>query len=239
MFDGYGTRSLILKDGWTGDRKLVFNKDAILFNATVGALCRTDVYDLAVVNYYKNSTFFPSNSFNNYTPPATGLTYNDWKVSDSGTQIYFPLFDPINRYLDKDNKEADVLTFSFDELRLNGCNMSLPYPPESSKLLFAAGGEPAPLLTNKSFVQTQGKVSLKPNPTSDVTNVGFEAKTSGVITLEIVSSNGVVVYSKKTQVEQGEQQVELITKALVNGVYIIRGSGAGTSFVTKMIKMNK
>jgi hypothetical protein len=98
---------------------------------------------------------------------------------------------------------------------------------------------PTNTLATDSNLKTEvnNNVLLIPNPTSDFTNIAFEAKEPGTLTIEVVGLGGRIFSSTKMKIQQGKQQVKLVTNKLKNGIYILRGTGTGIKFVKKLIIM--
>lgn len=80
-------------------------------------------------------------------------------------------------------------------------------------------------------------VSLYPNPSIDNVNISFESTNNETITLNISDMNGRVVLTEKTDVQKGNNILNVETKDLSTGMYIISlSSDNGNNYRTKFIK---
>jgi Secretion system C-terminal sorting domain len=66
-------------------------------------------------------------------------------------------------------------------------------------------------------------MTCSPNPTTGVLDVVFDPKMSGNMVLEVVNTEGVLVFQKNLQIAQsGRQQQQIDLNALNNGLYILK-----------------
>jgi hypothetical protein len=64
--------------------------------------------------------------------------------------------------------------------------------------------------------------NLFPSPVDNRLNLSFSLEISSEISVDVLNTVGQVVYSHKESYNQGENKIEINTKAFNNGAYILR-----------------
>ena len=65
-------------------------------------------------------------------------------------------------------------------------------------------------------------ISIFPNPVSSVANLRFSSDVSRMAVVSIVNQEGVTVWSRNMQVNEGENLRQIDVRTLANGMYFIR-----------------
>ena len=145
LFMGYGLSGTILKDGWNGSRKLVMSDQVVHFLGFQDAMCRSSIFSTAYDQYY-NQTEYVSNDYSNFAQnfvvSGNGVTWKQY--TDAPNQdIYFGLYDPQNRFLNKDMKMTMYKSYEDDLSRLGSCQdlFSNAYFPQSNQVLVYLNGQ--------------------------------------------------------------------------------------------------
>jgi hypothetical protein len=93
-------------------------------------------------------------------------------------------------------------------------------------------------VTFKSRQNTVNAISISPNPFTDSFTAQFESEEAGEVSINILSTNGAVVFSEKVIAEAGNNVFHYLNlPGFKPGTYIMRVSTAKTVIATgKIIK---
>ena len=94
-------------------------------------------------------------------------------------------------------------------------------PGKYTLVLLANAGEMCTAVSTKEQVANKVKMSIQPNPTQGLFNVGVTAEVSGEFNLYLVDIIGQVVQSNVVKLQQGGNSVEIDGSMLNNGLYYL------------------
>lgn len=88
---------------------------------------------------------------------------------------------------------------------------------------------------DENNIESVSNLLLFPNPTTDYVNIAFNSISKQTIKLAIYDLNGRVVYFKESDVMQGENLLNVYTKDLAQGQYVLIVSSFNNNYPIKLI----
>jgi Zn-dependent metalloprotease len=99
-----------------------------------------------------------------------------------------------------------------------------------------ANGQRSLLVHTDELAAEQLKLSLAPNPTSDLVRLSFEAPSAGSVQVLVRDLLGRTVQQREWDLPKGKNQLELSMQALPAGTYALQLLAGGTSVTLKVVK---
>lgn len=92
-----------------------------------------------------------------------------------------------------------------------------------------------PLTSSINSISVEHIFTITPNPANDKLDVSILANIQSEMTLELVSSEGQIVFSNKLLSSSDKQQLEINTSPFSNGLYLLRLITSYSTFTKKVI----
>jgi hypothetical protein len=98
----------------------------------------------------------------------------------------------------------------------------------------SAGESVATAVTNSP--ESENKIQVYPNPTSDLLNISFNSELQSNVTIEIIDMTGKKIYSETSVVQIGSNVRSVFTNKFKSGIYFVKIQSEKGETVERFVK---